>query len=62
MGLSKEPFTFQCASLSDTNRADNGLYPCMSPVLVSSGGELVFSLVAGTMCFGFSVRIMLITH
>ena len=31
-------------------------------VLVSSGIELIFFLVAGTvLCFGFSVRIMLIT-
>ena len=32
-------------------------------VLVSAGIELIFFLVAGTvLCFGFSVRIMLITH
>ena len=31
-------------------------------VLVSAGTELIFFLVAGTvLCFGFSVRIMLIT-
>ena len=31
-------------------------------VLVSAGIELIFFLVAGTvLCFGFSVRIMLIT-
>ena len=31
-------------------------------VLVSAGRELIFFLVAGTvLCFGFSVRIMLIT-
>jgi len=32
-------------------------------VLVSSGIELIFFLVAGiVLCFGFSVRIVLITH
>ena len=31
------------------------------PVLVSAGIELISFLVAGTVCFGFSVRIMLIT-
>ena len=31
-------------------------------VLVSAGIELIFFLVAGTACFGFSVRIMLITR
>ena len=32
-------------------------------VLVSAGTELTLFLVAGTvLCFGFSVRIMLITH
>ena len=31
-------------------------------VLVSAGIELIFFLVAGTVCFGFSVRIMLITR
>ena len=32
-------------------------------VLVSAGTELTLFLVAGTVpCFGFSVRIMLITH
>ena len=32
-------------------------------VLVSAGTELTFFLVAGTvLCFGFSVRMMLITH
>ena len=35
----------------------------MGIVLVSAGIELIFFLVAGTvLCFGFSVRIMLITH
>ena len=33
------------------------------PVLVSAGIELIFFLVAGiVLCFGFSRRIMLITH
>jgi len=32
-------------------------------VLVSTGTELIFSLAVGTVpCFGFSMRIMLITH
>ena len=35
---------------------------CMVIVLVSAGTELTFFLVAGTvLCFGFSVRMMLIT-
>ena len=34
----------------------------MLVVLVLAGIELIFFLVAGTVCFGFSVRITLITH
>ena len=35
----------------------------MGIVLVLAGIELIFFLVAGTvLCFGFSVRMMLITH
>ena len=34
-----------------------------APVLVLAGTELMFFLVAGiVLCFGFSMRIMLITH
>ena len=37
-------------------------YP-IKGVLVLAGTELTFFLVAGTvLCFGFSVRMMLITH
>ena len=37
--------------------------PTLWPVLVSAGTELTLFLVAGTvLCFGFSVRIMLITR
>ena len=41
--------------ISDTSCVQGG-------VLVSAGIELIFFLVTGTVCFGFSVRIMLITH
>ena len=45
------------------NIATEGGQKPNTTVLVSAGIELIFFLVAGSaLCFGFSVRIMLITH
>ena len=50
----------KCGGRKDRETESSGNNPT---VLVLAVTELVFSLLAGTvLCFGFSVRIMLITH